>query len=153
MAAEMARLEKNMSAGNEQAHLKQMKTRLTIQGTEITFFFRSNEEGEMPYPASGWLFQKIFSFKWHDEEISINEGEPFLQWRGAGPLTQQSTLRATWLFWTAKLLEEPLGRAEAPRPINRGLRRAAALLLISDCYPLLAWTISRWTHGPSRAFE
>ena len=87
MAAEMARLEKNMSAGNEQAHLKQMKTRLTIQGTEITFFFRSNEEGEMPYPASGWLFQKIFSFKWHDEEISINEGE----------------LHATWLFWTAKL--------------------------------------------------
>ena len=29
----------------------------------------------MPYPAYRWLFRKVFSFQWQDDNLHINEGE------------------------------------------------------------------------------
>lgn len=69
---------------------------------------------------------------------------------------QPNTGPGIWRSWTVRLSVGPLEKGRsASRPINGGLRRAAALLLISDCYPLLAWTISRWNWAdmPSRVFK
>jgi hypothetical protein len=134
-----------------------MLRRLTIRGTEIKLLFRSNEEGEMPYPAYRWLFRKVFSFQWQDDNLHINEGElnAFLAMaeRRASDATKHGTRYLAIL--DSQVVRGALGKGRSSsRPINRGLRRAAALL-ISDCYPLLAWTISRWNWAdtPSRVFK
>lgn len=158
MAGDVVRLEKQMFPGNEQAHLKEMLRRLTIRGSEVKLLFRDSELGEMPYPAYRWLFRKVFSFKWQDPEIHINEGElnAFVAMveRRASDCSKHATRYLAIL--DSQVIRGALGKGRSPsRPINRGLRRAAALLLISDCYPLLAWTISRWNwaDAPSRSFE
>ena len=158
MAGDVVRLEKTMAPGQELAHLKEMLRRLTIRGTEVKLLFRDNQEGEMPYPAYRWLFRKVFSFKWQDDNLHINEGElnSFLAMaeRRASDASKHGTRYLAIL--DSQVVRGALGKGRsASRPINRGLRRAAALLLISDCYPLLAWTISRWNWAdtPSRAFE
>eukprot|EP00435_Cladocopium_sp_Y103_P047674 s1610_g14.t1 len=68
-------MEKAMMPGREEAHLKELLSRLTIRGTEVKLCLQDNDMGEVPYPAYRWLFRKVFSFKWQDEEIHINEGE------------------------------------------------------------------------------
>ena len=158
MAGDVVRLEKHMIPGSEKAHLKDMLRRLSIRGSEIKLLFREGEEGEMPYPAYRWLFRKVFSFKWQDPEIHINEGElnaflAMVERRASNPSKHATRYLA---ILDSQVVRGALGKGRSPsRPLNRGLRRAAALLLISDCYPLLAWTISRWNwaDAPSRSFE
>lgn len=157
-AGDVVRFEKTMQAGAEMEHLKEMLKRLTIRGSEIKLFHQENPEGELPYPAYRWLFHKAFSFKWHDKSIHINEGElnAFLamaEKRAADPRKHGTRYLA---ILDSQVVRGALGKGRsASRPLNRGLRRNAALLLISDCYPLLAWTISRWNWAdtPSREFE
>eukprot|EP00435_Cladocopium_sp_Y103_P021347 s4041_g5.t1 len=158
MAGDVVRLEKTMAEGSEKSHLKEMLRRLTIRGTEIKLLLQDNEGGEMPYPAYRWLFRKAFSFKWQSEEIHINEGElnafiAMVERRASDPRKHAHRYLA---ILDSQVVRGALGKGRSPaRPLNRGLRRCAALLLISDSYPLLAWTISRWNWAdkPSRHFE
>eukprot|EP00435_Cladocopium_sp_Y103_P023053 s2813_g5.t1 len=158
MAVDIVRLEKTMVVGKEESHLKDLLSRLTIRGTEVKLLLQENDGGEVPYPAYRWLFRKVFSFKWQDEEIHINEGElnAFLamaERRASDPEKHASRYLA---ILDSQVVRGALGKGRSPsKPINRGLKRCAALLLISDCYPLLAWTISRWNWAdkPSREFE
>ena len=158
MAGDIVRLEKHMNPGGEMAHLKEMLRRLSIRGSEIKLYFRDNQEGEMPYPAYRWLFRKVFSFKWQEADLHINEGElnAFLAMAERRASRPDKHAKRYLAILDSQVIRGALGKGRSPsRPINRGLRRAAALLLCSDSYPLLAWTISRWNWAdkPSRAFE
>eukprot|EP00435_Cladocopium_sp_Y103_P067422 s217_g30.t1 len=151
----VVRLERAMKSGSEMEHLKEMLKRLTIRGSEVKLLMQENSDGEVPYPAYRWLFHKVFSFKWHDTGIHINEGElnAFLAMaeRRASNPKQHSTRYLAIL--DSQVIRGALGKGRSTsRSLNRGLRRNAALMMISDCYPLLAWTISRWNWAdtPSR---
>eukprot|EP00435_Cladocopium_sp_Y103_P039769 s532_g10.t1 len=158
MAIDVVKLEKTMQEGQEKEHLKEMLKRLTIRGTEVKLILQDSEGGEVPYPAYRWLFRKVFSFKWQDEEIHINEGElnaflAMVERRASDPSKHATRYLA---ILDSQVVRGAVGKGRSTsRALNRGLRRCAALLLISDCYPLLAWTISRWNWAdkPSREFK
>lgn len=56
----------------------------------------------------------------------------------------------------SQIVRGALGKGRSPSQVlNRGLRRCAALLLLTDCYLLLAWAILRWNWAdtPGRRFK
>ena len=143
LAGEVVRMEQGMIEGKEEEHLKEILGRLTIRGTEIKLYLQDSDQGDLPYPAYRWLFRKAFSFRWRDPDIHINVGElnafiAMVERRAAKHQSRYLAILDSQVVWGA------LGKGRSPsRPLNRGLRNSAVLLLFSDCYTLLAWTISR----------
>ena len=155
LAGDIAYLEMTMQNGQEQSHLKEMVRRLAIRGSELKLLFQDGTE-EMPYPAYRWLFKKTFSFRWK-EDLHINIGElnafNVMAERRAAHVEKHATRYLSIL--DSQVVRGALGKGRSSsKPMNRGLRRSAALLISADAYPLLAWTISQWNWAdqPSRVF-
>ena len=157
MAGDIVSLEMTMKEGQERAHLKEMLRRLTIRGTELKLQFQEGGAGELPYPAYRWYFKKVFSYKWKEElHINIGELNSFISMteRRASDREKHGTRYLAIL--DSQVVRGALGKGRSPsRAMNRGLKKSAALLILMDAYPLLAWTISRWNWAdkPSRVFQ
>eukprot|EP00435_Cladocopium_sp_Y103_P038532 s906_g10.t1 len=127
MAVDIVRMEKAMLPGKEEAHLKELLSRLTIRGTEVKLCLQENDVGEVPYPAYRWLFHKVFSFKWQDEEIHINEGElnAFLAMAERRASDRAKHASRYLAILDSQVVRSAIGKGRSPsRPINRGLRRS-----------------------------
>ena len=147
LAGDIVRMELTMMPGNEETHLKEMLRRLTIRGTELKLLFQEIQE-EVPYPAYRWYFKKVFSFKWK-ADLHINEGElnafiAMAERRGAHSKKHGTRYLA---ILDSRVIRGALGKGRSSsRPLNRGLKKVAALMIASDAFPLLAWTITKRTH-------
>lgn len=156
VAGDISQLELNMQPGLERAHLKEMLRKLTIRGAELKLHLQGSHE-EMPYPAYRWYFKKVFSFKWKDDlHINVGELNAFIAMaeRRAAHVEKHGSKYLAIL--DSQVVRGAIGKGRSSsKPINRGLRKLAALLLFSDASPLLAWTISRWNWAdePSRVFK
>ena len=155
LAGDITYLEMTMQHGQEAAHLKEMIRRLAIRGAELKLMYHDGAE-EMPYPAYRWYFRKVFSFRWK-QDLHINIGElnsfnTMAERRSAHPSKHGSRYMA---ILDSQVVRGAVGKGRSSsKPMNRGLRKTAALLIASDAYPLLAWTISAWNWAdqPSRVF-
>lgn len=150
---EVAVLERGMQVGLERQHLREMARRTSIRGTDVRLLLGDNGL-EAPYPAYRWLWHEVLAYAWR-EERHINEGEVgafnvLLRRRAKDP----SKHEMRYLNVVDSLVTRgAISKGRSPsRGMNRLLKQTAALLLASDQYPLIPWTISRWNFadGASR---
>ena len=156
MAGAIEEIEREMSPGMEEAHLKEMLRRLAIRGTDLRLHL-SDGVPELPYPAYRWYFKKVFSYKWkYEAHINVYELNAFISMveRRAGMASKHSMRYLSLVDSMVVRGAVAKGRSSSPS-MNWGLKKANALILASDAFPLLGWTISRWNWAdtPSRVFE
>lgn len=142
-----------MARGNELGHLKEMARRTSIRGTDLRPLSGDNLM-EVPYPSYRWLWKEVLSYPWQRER-HINEGEigafnVMLRRRSKEPRKHSLCYLA---IVDSLVSRGAISKGRCPsRPLNRLLKQTSALLLASDQYPLVTWTISRWNFadGASR---
>ena len=101
---------------------------------------------EVPYPCYRWLWKEVLSYPWK-EDRRINEGEisafnVLLRRRAKDPSKHSMRYLA---ILDSLVSRGPISKGRSPsRPLNRLLKQTSALVVASDQYPLVTWTISRW---------
>ena len=153
VARQVVKLEHGMTTGMERAHLREMARRTSIRGTDVRLLLGDNQ-AESPYPAYRWMWHEVLAYAWK-ESRHINEGEVgafnvLLRRRCKDPAKHE--LRYLHVV-DSMVSRGAISKGRSPsRGMNRLLRQTAALLLGSDQYPLVPWTISRWNFadGASR---
>eukprot|EP00435_Cladocopium_sp_Y103_P052367 s993_g16.t1 len=126
-------LEEEMKQGYEMDHLAAMARKASIRRSDL-------------YPAYRWFWEEKLSHSWHtSEHINYLEIRAFIAMLKRR--IRQVHVHATRYLHIvdSSVTREAVakGRSSSPQ-VNKLLRKICALCLVSDTYPLVAWTVSRW---------
>jgi len=143
-------LEEDMKQGMERDHLAAMARKASIRGSDLRLYLTDEDTPqELPYPAYRWYWQERLSYAWQaSEHINYLEIRAFIAMlKRRIRQIRQTNLHATcYLHVVDSAVTRGAvskGRSSSPQ-VNKLFRKICALCLVSETYPLVAWTISRW---------
>ena len=107
---------------------------------------------EFPYPAYRWLWRTQHSWPWQSQQhINILEVHAyFMHLRHRARSTRKHHNRFVHILDSTVATGVIAKGRSSSRRLNRVSRRAMALVIATDMYPLVMWTISSWNfsdHG------
>ena len=160
VANELTAISALMWPGKEREHLRDMMRRIDHRGSDVQL--RASEPTRAsaqltPYPAFRWVWKVVASYPWYLKgHITELEMKVFLY-----HLRQEAELPELFAKRFLHVLDSQVSTAviakgrSSSRILNFTLRQCAALLLVKDLYPLVAWTLSKWNFSDlgSRIFQ
>ena len=149
VAQELRRWLATMSPGREVEHLRHLLRRADRRGSDVQLWtgelVRATRQAA-PYPAFRWAWRAVSAYRWSEEaHINVLEVLAFVnlvrQLAGSGALQSTRFVHVVDSMVASAVIAK--GRSSS-RLLNFRLRQLAGLLLASDAYPFVVWTISSW---------
>ena len=138
----------NMHQGHEADHLREMARLVDFRGGDV----RLDQDDvpvskqDYPYPAFRWEWTLKQTYPWRQpQHINILELTAVLNsWRRRMKERMRIGERVPHVCDSRVTCAVVAKGRSSSRRLNHVLRRLAALMLITDTYPMMMWTISGW---------